>query len=438
MHSVEQRSPWAALPVEIWLHVFRVVNRSSDDSLYPPEEIVEWLAYKSSLTHRRLKQATKTKRAAVRVCREWNTVLTPLLYEHVILPHVTSFQRVLRTMTERPDLGAHTRRLDLFLEDFDTDSNLSLFHFPAALETIFKATANLQTLVVAPVANIYRSYYFTPLEVGKSLLAGASPSLECIRFLFQKDIAFSLRQMRFKISAWAEFVSAHPNLTSIQRPYTRALRPDSTTPWAPQPPSIHSQHSSVIIPHMCDVDESHTEDPAVQDLRLVLNADNMYQLAVVGAAGPQPPLTKLSVLRIFGAHVVSAHFVFEDPVGVDERSPHIRAFQAVQDACPNLQELGCAFQWLEAVRLETTFPLVHTLMIQRIGTRYHHAYYRHMLNFILQGKKQLPNLKRIWFLDERNVSYMERHKGELQLDSFVSQLGHDGIAVESWEDSRRL
>lgn len=102
----------------------------------PPEIWTESKGYRESLVKQRFVQDAwhwfakalfhieKTKRMIVQTCREWHTVATPLLYEHISVPNRTQFNRILRAFTrgdgkEREDCH-HKRnhlvsRLDLFL-----------------------------------------------------------------------------------------------------------------------------------------------------------------------------------------------------------------------------------------------------------------------------------------------------------------------------------
>ncbi|KAF6763318.1 hypothetical protein DFP72DRAFT_1164244 [Ephemerocybe angulata] len=174
------------------------------------------------------REPLNTKRSMVLVNHEWNTIATPILYEHLTISRGVELNQLSATLTSEDDdglsLGRFVKRLDL------TNNAADRIPIGVAIELCQKMV-NLVTFFVRLEVNI------NPVP----LLAAPGPQLRHLHIqVHDESLASSM-----SFDNLLEFLTAHPNLTSVSFPFVitgldeashELLAKNSKTPrW----PSIH-------------------------------------------------------------------------------------------------------------------------------------------------------------------------------------------------------
>ncbi|KAF6763343.1 hypothetical protein DFP72DRAFT_529526 [Ephemerocybe angulata] len=149
-----------------------------------------------------VRKSLKTKRSMVLVNHEWNTIATPILYEHLTISRGVELKKLSATLTSEDDdglsLGRFVKRLDL------TNNAADRIPIGVAIELCQKMV-NLVTFFVRLEGNI------NPVP----LLAALGPQLRQLEIQVHNERVAS--SMSF--DNLLEFLNGHPNLTSISFPF---------------------------------------------------------------------------------------------------------------------------------------------------------------------------------------------------------------------------
>ncbi|KAF5338478.1 hypothetical protein D9611_013302 [Ephemerocybe angulata] len=148
------------------------------------------------------REPLNTKRSMVLVNHEWNTIATPILYEHLTISRGVELNQLSATLTSEDDdglrLGRFVKRLDL------TNNAADRISIGVAIE-LCRKMVNLVTFFVRLEVNI------NPVP----LLAALGPQLRHLHIqVHDESLASSM-----SFDNLLEFLIAHPNLTSVSFPF---------------------------------------------------------------------------------------------------------------------------------------------------------------------------------------------------------------------------
>ncbi|KAF5332523.1 hypothetical protein D9611_005264 [Ephemerocybe angulata] len=151
----------------------------------------------------------------VLVNHEWNTMATPILYEHLTISKMVELKKLLETLTLEEDdglsLGRFVKRLDITDSDVDAPNGIST---SVAIELCQKMV-NLVTCFVELEFNCNPDL----------LLAALGPQL---RHLHIHEITSHGNPPSISFDSLLEFLNIHPNLTSISFECWKSLRSTGT------------------------------------------------------------------------------------------------------------------------------------------------------------------------------------------------------------------
>ncbi|KAH6912047.1 hypothetical protein BKA70DRAFT_1266400 [Coprinopsis sp. MPI-PUGE-AT-0042] len=201
-------------PPEIWVQIFRMATTDITSSLehfhLGPHRLAEiWHESKGYL------DSLATKLALVKTCREWNAMVTPLLYEHVAISSIAQYERLIQTLGENTgipeELGEEVvdrkrnhlvSRLDIFLPKVATASAIAV--------ELFGLFPQLQT-AVASLGWTQEDNTMAPL------LFQTLPS--CLHhFLWTINWLAGYNPPSVPLSSMGDFSTGHPRLETLSHP----------------------------------------------------------------------------------------------------------------------------------------------------------------------------------------------------------------------------
>ncbi|KAF6748343.1 hypothetical protein DFP72DRAFT_574539 [Ephemerocybe angulata] len=196
------------LPIELWTKILCLAGGPNDSTEFRGIDYTGPMCCILPVSKPgSLRESLKTKRSMVLVNREWNTIATPILYEHLTISKRVEFKKLLATLTLEGDaelsLGRFVRRLDL------TNNAPDGIPVGVAIELCQKMT-NLVTFFVQLEVNI------NPVP----LLAALGPQLRHLHIQdYEGTLATSESHSSISFANLLEFLNIHPNLTSVSFPF---------------------------------------------------------------------------------------------------------------------------------------------------------------------------------------------------------------------------
>ncbi|TFK64328.1 hypothetical protein BDN72DRAFT_901635 [Pluteus cervinus] len=137
------------LPPEIWLEIMRMSTEILQSDLLSTEVLATEFANRSyKKRYKALRDSLVIKRFLVRVCKQWNALATPLLYESIFIGRGRVLRSLCTTLQTQP-VGQWTKRLDVAMRDYSTGLNARKSKTAVDFEhiaTIIRSLPNIQTL----------------------------------------------------------------------------------------------------------------------------------------------------------------------------------------------------------------------------------------------------------------------------------------------------
>ncbi|KAF5332835.1 hypothetical protein D9611_005249 [Ephemerocybe angulata] len=208
------------VPPELWFKIFRFAADLVDPAVFP---CIEYLSPQCCILPRlargSVRESLETKLALASVCRRWNAMATPILYEHLTVPTRPVLGKLSRTLSSMrcgrgPFLSQFVKRLD-----FTTSTSDGVL--ASLVIELCRRAPNLVTLVI----QLERSVNPT------RLLNEIPRTLKHLHIQDHNDFRLSPEpQSSITLGQLADFLDEHPNLISISIPFV-ILK--STTPPKP-------------------------------------------------------------------------------------------------------------------------------------------------------------------------------------------------------------
>ncbi|KAF5332448.1 hypothetical protein D9611_005222 [Ephemerocybe angulata] len=398
------------LPTELWTKILPLAAGANDSTEFRGIDYTGPMCCISPvLKPGTVRESLKTKRSMVLVNHEWNTVATPILYEHLTISRGVELKKLSATLTSEDDdglsLGRFVKRLDL------TNNAADRIPIGVAIELCQKMV-NLVTFFVQLQINI------NPVL----LLAALGPQL---RHLHIQDYVetFSTELLPKSHSSMSfnnllEFLNVHPNLTSISFPFVITgldeashellAKNSKSRRW----PSIHRwtfQHRS-----------------QTSALALHMPPGALPSLTEVGFHQCTRPKFWSSEMKGFlVAHGDGLLTVGFEQAGEFPNPEELsRSFQYIRDFCPRTTEVEISFSahwrsdsrgrfalsaaWLAQV---IRIPQITTLGVQMCSrTPRHNEWIKCLHGAVgLPWPKAFPKLERIRVLEELDVDRYRIH-----------------------------
>ncbi|KAH6912050.1 hypothetical protein BKA70DRAFT_824401 [Coprinopsis sp. MPI-PUGE-AT-0042] len=162
------------------------------------------------------RESLKTKRIIIQTCREWHTVATPLLYEHIRIPN--QHNRILRVFTGRNDkeLVNEQPEGDEVQEDHTTVtaiSSLARIPFSPILSVPLAVLYNCAAFSRNSVASL--PYWKEGEEDPELLLSTLPTCLHHLLLVRRRD----WQDVRISLASIAGFLGKHQELETLSLPF---------------------------------------------------------------------------------------------------------------------------------------------------------------------------------------------------------------------------
>ena len=406
--SRPKRPSLPLLPPELWLNIFAFAT-------WAPRGVEAYLSKKShsrgywwGIRHPDLKSAFVTRRFLVRVCRQWRSLATPLLYEHIIIGRAKFASSLRHTLaaSEREaestenyrSLGSWTKRLDVAVRDGDDKHAGSLDM--KDLCSIIRCLPNLTAVVFSLPFG-----FFAPAILPESILDALVET--CSTTLH--DMLWTTTSLLPDREQWCSFLTKMPGLRRLGCPYTYT--------------SPHHMLQAVTLPSISGL----TITPSSVEVSAAFDDTNHFpslQELVYSRWGVMGPSLLGALLR------VSGHTITRVVLSVDDSHALLSELIVLKRFCPNLIRLDIAFRRWRDMSSICDIPPVSILGLHCSQLRAKSREYQRLFD-ILHAVRPLT-LKVIRFLDHRIVENLRGHHPNAYKVG-ISVLNISGCRVEDHE-----
>jgi len=392
------------LPPELWTDVLRAATWVPQ--LLDPDHVVDFCPSASRSRRRLLNASLVTKRHVVRVCKLWNSLATPYLYESISIGRGRAISTLYATLqgslqkgnpTNGHSLGWWTRRFDIATRDQGCDVEDEL----EWLSKIVVWFPNLNTLTFRVTAQGYEGVAL-PGSFLQNLAQSSGPNLRAV--LWYNDTLVPMT------GDWYSFLVTTGNIRTIYCPTPLPFWEDALL-------ALHSLHTVYIPIDTRTVEYPVAVIPSLESLRRVIFNVDTHAHDFNNSGWKQ-------LLRRYGEQlkVIQAYFDYSDD-GITS------TFEVISRNCPHLHQLDISVRSWETLRDGISIPTaIHTLGMSCMHTQAPTREYVTLFN-TLANVKFGPALKVIQFLDQGNVTDLCRKHRRVLL-SGLRKLSEMGLEVQ--------
>ena len=377
--SRPKRPSLPLLPPELWLNIITFAT-------WAPRDVEAYLSKKShsrgywwGIRHPDLKSAFVTRRFLIRVCRQWRSLATPLLYEHIIIGRAKFASSLRHTLaaSERGaestenyrSLGSWTKRLDVAIRDSDDK-------LPGGLDvkdlcSIIRSLPNLTAIVFS-----LPSKCFAPAILPESILDALVETCS----ITLHDMLWTTTSLLPDREQWCSFLTKMPGLRRLGCPITYT--------------SPHHTLQAVTLPSISGL----TITPSSIEVSAAFDDTNHFpslQELVYLRWGVTGPSRLEALLRVSGQTITRVVLSVDDSYALRSELIALKRF------CPNLIRLDIACRSWRDLSSLYDIPPVSFLGLHCSQLRAKSREYQWLFD-ILHAARPFT-LKVIRFLDHRIV-----------------------------------
>ncbi|KAG8217133.1 hypothetical protein J3R82DRAFT_5190 [Butyriboletus roseoflavus] len=386
------------LPPELWLSIFHYATHVSGTlipDIYAHASHFGSIYTKSS--NIALRDALVTKRAIVRVCKQWWHLAVPHLYASVYVGRVRCLSSLSSTLmrsatgkgtvpSTRP-LGEYTQRLDIAIRDHSENVD-SEFESLAALITCMPHLA-IVSFVITP--NYYVGYR---VDLPNNILDALHYSAASLRVL-----DWSSTRLEPSASRIMNLLAKCTQLRVLKCPrlvWSKDLQHGGI------PLTVSTIHLHAIIPIQIataynnllpcfDPNASRHPGPsALQELILDLNRD-IYHWK--------------DLLEVYSSQLVSVHF-YVSTLYTSDVNGHL---QLLAQVCPSLRRLTITSERFSSfIRPHLVFPSITYLGLRTTRAQSPKPDFETLFAFLEELRSSVPSLQVVQLVNEQNVQCLLR------------------------------
>jgi hypothetical protein len=331
----------------------------------------------------------------VLVSKQWNSLATPILYEHVVVDSLARLH-YLSTATDKP--RDDVQRLDIYLTIDVYEEHQIIDQVITRSDILDQVAVLLSQLPRLSCLVFLASCIYDQFLIGRKqkspffFLNSSSRHLEYLKWIDQPHV------VGVSSVAWASFLTSHTNLVALDAPvhFFDAQRPLTSEDYRQLPlREMTADDSFGRIPWLREVHQNQASWPALD--RLVRIVPSPFRL------NPPPDISPAQddLIATHGYKLSFLHLIFNASVGTNYTNSY---FANVEQDCQNLQELYITHYWdlqRSLIRPSCRFPNVTTLGVQNTASGLLALRTMKMvLNFVLETRQCFPKLRTVKLIDE--------------------------------------